>query len=245
MHIIKPLKVILCIALLMVLFLPNVVSANEQFTYIQWFDKGYVYQQNKSYNEAIWAYSEAIKLNPEFSIAYNNRGDMYLYSGRTELAFDDYYKAIELGSQIPSAFLYSGGYYFGNGLYDLAIDDFNKAIKLDTHYGLAYYFRGLLYGQTKQYELALADVDKAIELIPWDVPNIAGLPTSVQSTRENQLLAIYLIKGTICEQSGNFNEAIASYKQSLQYLRNCPNLSKKELVEYKEVLNEKIKKLGG
>ena len=47
------------------------------------------------------AYSEAIKIDPEFGEAYFNRGLAYLNSGNKNQAFSDLSKAGELGV-IPS-----------------------------------------------------------------------------------------------------------------------------------------------
>lgn len=237
-------KIILGIVLFVTLYLPSIVSA-EELTSIQWFDKGYAYQQSKSYNEAIWAYTEAIKLNPKFSLAYNNRGDMYLFTQQFPLAFDDHCKAIELGSQIPSAFLYRGAYYLSKNVDELAISDYNKAIELEPKYGLAYFYRFLLYAEAKRYDLALADIDKAITLAPFEIiPSFSDVP-SADIPSERLLSALYTAKGGTCEKLGLVTEAIESYKICLEYANFDLGRTKAETTQIKKFLTDKIKKLGG
>ena len=46
--------------------------------------------------EAIEHYNKAIRLAPEYDIAYNNRGIAYTKLGRYQMAIEDYNKAIHL-----------------------------------------------------------------------------------------------------------------------------------------------------
>lgn len=65
-------------------------------TAIQWFNKGYDYDVQEDYDNAILAYSKAIELNPKDADAYNNRGAIYDIKKEYDLAIQDYNKAIEL-----------------------------------------------------------------------------------------------------------------------------------------------------
>ena len=51
--------------------------------------------------EAVAAYSEAIRLDPGHPAAYYNRGQAYFTLGRPRLAVDDHTKAIELSPDDP------------------------------------------------------------------------------------------------------------------------------------------------
>jgi len=68
-------------------------------TAIQWFNKGYDYDVKEDYDNAIFAYTKAIELNPQDADAYTNRGVVYDTQGKYDLAIMDYTKAIELNPQ--------------------------------------------------------------------------------------------------------------------------------------------------
>lgn len=78
----------------------KVLNLNPRVVFA-WFNKGNIYYQAQDYTSAMQAYSEAIKIDPEFGEAYFNRGLSYLNSGNKAQAFADLSKAGELGV-IPS-----------------------------------------------------------------------------------------------------------------------------------------------
>ena len=59
----------------------------------------YVHRQAfpTKYDKAVRDYSEAIRLNPNFAMAYKNRGDAYKIQGELDKAKADFAKAEELG----------------------------------------------------------------------------------------------------------------------------------------------------
>ena len=69
----------------------------ERYTATEWFEKGYNAGENKNWDEAIVCYSKAIELDPDYAMAYNNRGWAYNEKGEYERAKEDYRKACELG----------------------------------------------------------------------------------------------------------------------------------------------------
>jgi len=58
------------------------------------FKRGEAYAKEKKMNDALNEYSEAIRLNPKFVAAYNNRGIIYLLKENYDLAIDDFDKAL-------------------------------------------------------------------------------------------------------------------------------------------------------
>lgn len=80
-------------------------------TAIQWFNKGYDYDLKEDYDNAIFAYTKAIELNPEDADAYTNRGVIYDIQGKYDLAIVDYTKAIELNPEDADAYTNRGVIY--------------------------------------------------------------------------------------------------------------------------------------
>ena len=61
------------------------------------YNRGWDYAEQGDYENAIEAYDEAIRLNPQYAKAYNNRGIAYGLLGQQEQADRDFAKAKELG----------------------------------------------------------------------------------------------------------------------------------------------------
>ena len=90
------------------------------------------YHRNKGqYDRAIANYDKAIKLDPKFAIAYNNRGIAYGQKGDDDRAIADFDTAIKLDPKSADTYYNRGIAYGQKGDYDRAIADFDTAIKLD------------------------------------------------------------------------------------------------------------------
>ena len=80
--------------LLLLLFI-GYVSANDVIEpELEWFDKGYTAEIRSNYEQAIKYYDEAIRLNPDFALAYFHRGVSYYYYGKYQQAIENYTKAL-------------------------------------------------------------------------------------------------------------------------------------------------------
>ena len=135
--------------------------------------KGNAKGNAKKYKGAIKDYDEAIKINPEFFRAYNNRGiakaNLGRYEGalgRYEEAIEDFNKAIEINPQYANAYNNRGVSKGKLERYEEAIEDHDKAIEINPQYAYAYNSRGNAKGKLERYEEAIEDYDKAIEINP-------------------------------------------------------------------------------
>jgi Flp pilus assembly protein TadD len=71
--------------------------------------QGEAYLDQNDYEQAITAFSEAIRLDPGNAQAYGSRGLAYYRQGKYERAIADYDRAIELDSNNPVAYTQRGG----------------------------------------------------------------------------------------------------------------------------------------
>ena len=130
------------------------------------YDIGYEFQEEKKYSESLKYYNLAIELNPEYVVAYNNRGHVYVYRNQYEEALSDYNQAIVLDPKFAYAYGGRGVVYVYRKRYEDALSEFNRAIQLDSNYVKAYNNRGYVYVYRKRYEEALSDFNRAIQLDP-------------------------------------------------------------------------------
>jgi len=118
------------------------------------------------YDRAIVDYTEAIRLDPKFAFAYNNRCNAYHRKGDNDRAIADCTEAIRLDPKYAFAYNNRGLAYAGKGDYDRAIVDYTEAIRLDPKYALAYNNRGNAYFKKGDYDRAISDYTEAIRLDP-------------------------------------------------------------------------------
>ena len=133
------------------------------------FEKGNSYSLSEQYDNAIYEYSEAIRLSVNYSEAYLNRALAYYELERYGDAVSDYEAS---GSSLNSDKFAAAYYGYGMALrkskdyYD-AIDAFSKAISLRSNYAEAYFQRGnATYENTEDYETANKDYEKALSINP-------------------------------------------------------------------------------
>jgi len=139
--------------------------------------QGTNYSENGQFDAAIEEFNKAIELrgydnaaasNPNYAIAYCNRGVAYHKKGLNDMAISDYSMAIELEPQDASAYNNRGNIYCAVGQYDAAIADYNVATKLKPQNANAYNNRGNAYCAIGRYDAGIADYDMAIILNPQD-----------------------------------------------------------------------------
>ncbi len=142
--------------------------------------------------EAIYHYNEAIRLNPFYADAYNNRGVVYVEMGQYKKALEDFNKSIQcyanainnknkvsfsigpseevisvrINSLLAGAYNNRGITYFNLGDYMNAINDFNISIRLKDDNFKAYYNRGRSFSKINKFQNAIDDYDKSISLQP-------------------------------------------------------------------------------
>ena len=128
--------------------------------------KGESAQKNGDLDLAIANFSEAIRLDPKFTLAYNNRGLAYCMKGKLDNAIADFSEAIRLDPKLALAYNRRADAYDAKRNYDKAIADSNEAIRLDPKSAAAYSDRANLYTNKGDYDKAIADSNEAIRLDP-------------------------------------------------------------------------------
>jgi len=97
------------------------------------------------YADAIESFKEAIAVNPEYSDAYVNLGNVYYKVGRYTEAADSYREAIRIKPITPFLYNKLGTIFIILGEYKQAINAFDNAAKIDPKNAEAYFNLGIAY----------------------------------------------------------------------------------------------------
>lgn len=133
---------------------------------------GKLVRDMKYYAIAIESYDEAIKLNPAYADAYNNRGFAYSITGDFNKAEEDFIQSIKMDPKSANAYYNLGKLYIKLGDRKRADLAFEKAEEIDP---LFYYVKTDYWGYGKlameslqrgNYDKAIHYYTKAIELEP-------------------------------------------------------------------------------
>jgi tetratricopeptide (TPR) repeat protein len=114
----------------LVLFVSIIDSYGAKGNAEKFFEEGKKIASVKNADQAIDKYSKAIKINPKFAKAYNNRGIAYMWKKQFDRAVADFNKAIELDPKNGKAYNNRAIVYSYQGETDKALKDLKKAQSL-------------------------------------------------------------------------------------------------------------------
>ena len=132
----------------------------------QWYDHGVGLQRRGQLDEAVQAYTEAIRFDPGLVQAYNNRGAANINLGKPELAIPDLDEAIKLRPNLAVAHSTRGMAHTSLGQLDRAVRDLNEAIRLNPKFADAYSGRGIAPDGTRLASTTLPRLFGSTRVLP-------------------------------------------------------------------------------
>lgn len=157
----------------------------------EWFDKGAALSdgtKSKDPQRAITYYSEALRLDPSFAAAYNNRGIAYGNLDQYQRAIDDFDQALRVNPS-NSTVLMNRGVALGQlNRYQEALLSFDQALRLNPASADSWHFRGLTHMNMGQHGRAVEDFSQALRLQPE--------------------AAVYGLRGTAYSELGEYKRSI-------------------------------------
>ena len=170
---------------------------SDEFTANEHFERGWKLQDEDKNLEAIEEYSKAIELNPDYELAYNNRGLAYYNLNEYETAIRDYNRAIKVEPDFAFAYYNRGSAYHKLGRYDEAMQDYNKSLELDPTDADVYNNRGMLFYDLEQYNDAMDDFKISIKINPANAEP-------------------YNNRGLVYYTLGQYSEAVDEYTRAIE-----------------------------
>lgn len=127
---------------------------------------GALYLDEKDYSNAIYNFTQALALRPNYFIALMNRGIAYSRMGDISSALEDFSKAERLSAGEPLLFLNRGLAYYEIGQYESAVSDYSRILDLDPDNARAYLERARAFIKLKYPANAYSDLETAVALKP-------------------------------------------------------------------------------
>jgi tetratricopeptide (TPR) repeat protein len=170
-------------------------------------------QQVSWYEMSINDFTQAIKLDPNNSVIYRERGVVYSDSGNFEKALLDYTEAIRLSPNYAWAYRNRGNTYEAKGDYTNAVIAQTQAISLDPNSSPAYVSRGSAYSRQGKYQEAISDYNQAIKMNP-------------------NYVRAYNNRGCVYMDINDLNKAIADFDHALSLDPNYSTSYRNRSVAY-------------
>ncbi len=127
-----------------------------------------------NYGRSIELLSQAIELDPRFTLALKSRCAAYLKLDKVREAIADMNAVIELAPENARAYHMRGLAFDKSGDYDRALEDFGQALKLNPDYGAAYYSRASLHNKMGHSDLAGQDIQMVTHLSEVNIESFAN-----------------------------------------------------------------------
>ena len=138
------------------------------------FEEGMTDFVGHNYGRSIDLLSQAIELDPRFTLAIKSRSAAYLKLDKVREAIADMNAVIELAPENARAYHMRGLAFDKSGDFDQALEDFGQALKLNPDYGTAYYSRANLHNKMGHPDLASEDIQMVTHLSEVNIESFAN-----------------------------------------------------------------------
>ena len=195
-------------------------SAGDRTQAREQLEKGKEFYRNDQDDEAVQAFQEAVKLDPDLAEGHFRLGLGYESLGKREEAEAEYKKAIaaykkylEDNRNDPEAHYDLAQTYAGLGQYSEAIREYREATRLKEDDPDIYYDLGVALTKLAQYDAAAAAFSKSLEIDPENYRAQDGLDEAkegIKRIRDGRKHQVDLLKKQKAEELKKAGEGAAS-----------------------------------
>lgn len=161
--------------------------------------RGNLWQRKRDFKQAIRDYNESLKLDPNSSSCWFNRGLARSYLGQDDLAISDFDAVLRMSPLYASAHVARASSWKAKGNLDQAISDYTMALVLNPDEQIAWQERANLWYRKGEHLKAVADYHEALRL------------QSRQGASSN-----YLNRGLAWTKLGLYGMALDDFEQAVQ-----------------------------
>lgn len=154
------------------------------------FEEGMADFVSHNYGRSIDLLSQAIELDPRFTLALKSRGAAYLKLDQVQEAIADMNTVIAIAPDNERAFHMRGLAHDKSGKFNKALDDFNQALELNPDYGAVYYSRANLHTKMGHTDEAADDIRMVTHLSEVNIETFAN-ESNVWRNQQLRLESIY------------------------------------------------------
>lgn len=133
-----------------------------------------VYSQTQAFDRAIENYTAAMRMDPNYSEYYNERGSLLLKLGRVEEAERDYHRAIALGPPYFEVWSNLGQCCRVRGRMEEAIAAYDRSLDLQPNQAMVWLVRAQALEALNKLDEAIDSYSRALSLLSTLWPALAG-----------------------------------------------------------------------
>jgi len=142
----------------------TVEFANKREALAALFKEGYTAFMNGNYEKSVEAYTNALDMDSQNSMALYSLGTVYAFQKDNDKAIDYLLRSIDINKSFPKAYDNTGFVYFQLGNYNKSIEFLLKAVSMDSTMVNALVVLGDAYDQVNNKEKKIAYYRKAARL---------------------------------------------------------------------------------
>lgn len=113
-----------------------------------WFSLGNAHSALKQFPQALIAYQQALRINPQFAKAWNNHGNSYIEMRQLANAISSIQQALRIDPEYVMAWNNLGSTYGRMQQYDESINALEQALRIDPEYASALLNLAITYNRT-------------------------------------------------------------------------------------------------
>jgi Tfp pilus assembly protein PilF len=183
-----------------------------------WNNRGLYFFRNQKYEVAIYNFSKAIELKPNYAEPYSNRGTTYFFVRQYKKSLDDFNSSIQLNPKVPDTYLNRSNIHMILGDYVAAINDLYRLRW--TRFNDAYSYMGMArsHRELKNWEEAIRYYEICIIIEPKNPALYINLALCYTLVNNNDKALNTLERGL--ESNPNDPELISRKSELLRQIHN-------------------------